>query len=171
MRILFSGEVSVHYSQLTVESQRDSLIPDLSTAFHGHQNGLCGSAVAGALFLITGLHTGRVGFTVELHDGPPPIDGSWEEIVEVSYEPASADVLLLQWAGEAWWPLDLDQTTYRVRYSGAGMDAAKAADTRLSDTPQLDRYRLQFWPGPAAPDRVIRQTSAIAAYWHAARPG
>jgi hypothetical protein len=46
------------------------------------------------------------------------------------------------------------------------MDAGHAADTRMDDEPGLDRYLLQLWPGPPGPDRVVKQTSAIAAYWH-----
>jgi hypothetical protein len=29
-----------------------------------------------------------------------------------------------------------------------------------------DHYLLQFWPAPPAPDRIVKQTSASAAYWH-----
>jgi hypothetical protein len=46
------------------------------------------------------------------------------------------------------------------------MDAGHAADTRMDDEPGLDRYLLQLWPGPPGPDRVVKQTSAIAVYWH-----
>jgi hypothetical protein len=35
--------------------------------------------------LITGLHTGQVGFTVDVLDAAPPLDDAWEEIVEVSF--------------------------------------------------------------------------------------
>jgi hypothetical protein len=48
----------------------------------GHLHASCGAAVAGALFLSTGLHSGKVGFTVELHDSRPPVDESWERVVE-----------------------------------------------------------------------------------------
>ena len=81
---------------------------------------------------------------------------------------ASSKVLLVQWAGEACWPLDLKQVDYRVRYCARGMDAARSADTRLDGKPLLDRYLLQFWPGSVGPDRVVRQTSDVAAYWHRA---
>ena len=30
----------------------------------------------------------------------------------------------------------------------------------VDDPPE--RYLLQFWPAPAAPDRIVRQTSAVA---------
>ncbi len=46
------------------------------------------------------------------------------------------------------------------------MDAACEADTRLEDEPALDAYLLQLWPAALAPDILLRQTSAVAAYWH-----
>jgi hypothetical protein len=165
MRTLFSGEPHVHYGQIYVESGSDS-IPDLAGNFTGQANGLCGGAAPGLLFLITGLHTGNVGFTVELHDQEPPPADAWQEVVEVSFRPASPRVGLCQWAGEAWWDLDLEQIDYRARYCASGMDEGRAADTRMDDEPLLDRYLLQFWPSRPAPDRVVKQTSENAAYWH-----
>ncbi|MYS49374.1 hypothetical protein GTW46_04715, partial [Streptomyces sp. SID6013] len=38
----------------------------------GRTNGLCGAAVAGCLFLCTGLSGGRVALTVEAHGTAPP---------------------------------------------------------------------------------------------------
>ncbi|WP_461086063.1 hypothetical protein [Streptomyces deserti] len=160
------GEVHVHYGQLYVESDPDGYGPDLAEAFAGQSAGLCGAAISGALWLSTGLHTGNVGFTVEVHDQAPPLDAVWEDVVEVSFRPASDSSVLMQWAGEASWELDLEQTDYRVRYCAKGMDEAQQRDTRLDDEPQLDCYLLQFWPAPPGPDRVLRQTSKAAAYWH-----
>lgn len=166
MRRPIEGEVFVHYGQLYVESDPDSFGPDLAEAFAGQSAGLCGAAIPGALWLSTGLHTGDVGFTVEVHDQAPPLDTGWEDVVEVSFRPVSGSSALVQWAGEASWELDLDETDYRVRYCAKGMDEANRQDTRLDDEPQLDCYLLQFWPAPPAPDRVLKQSSAIAAYWH-----
>jgi hypothetical protein len=168
VRTLVSGDLWVHYGQIYVRSgQADPRVPDPKPheCFAGQQNGLCGGAVPGCLFLITGLHTGTVGFVVELHDQPPALDDSWEEIVEVSSRPVG-EASLIGWAGEWEWPLELIETDYRVRYCATGMDAGRAADTRMDDEPELDHYLLQLWPGPPGPDRVVRQTSAIAAYWH-----
>jgi hypothetical protein len=168
VRTLMRGDVWVHYGQLYVRSgHADPRVPDpeLQECFGGQQNGLCGGAVPGCLLLITGLHTGTVGFAVELHDQPPALDDSWEEIVEVSFRSAG-EASLVGWAGEWQWPLELTQTDYRVRYCGTGMDAGRAADTRADDEPELDHYLLQFWAGPPGPDRVVKQTSATAAYWH-----
>jgi len=158
------GEVHVHYGQIYVESGADH--PDLTECFAGQANGLCGAASPGTLYLHTGLHTGNVGFTVEAHESPPALDDAWEEVVEVSFTPHSASVALVQWAGEASWDLDLPESAYRVRYCATGMDAAQSADTRLDDEPMLDRYLLQFWPAAPSPDRVVRRTGELAAYWH-----
>src|SRR6266545_1015493 len=168
VRTLMSSDVWVHYGQIYVRSrQADLRVPDpeLHEYFAGQQNGLCGGAVPGCLFLITGLHTGTVGMVVELHDHPPAQDDSWEEIVEVSFRSAG-EASLVGWAGEWQWPLDVIETDYRVRYCATGMDAGRAGDTRADDEPELDHYLLQFWPGSPGPDRVVKQTSAIAAYWH-----
>jgi hypothetical protein len=160
------GEVHVHYGQIYVESDPDGFGPDLAQAFAGQSAGLCGAATPGALWLTTGLHTGNVGFTVEVHDQAPPLDPVWEDVVEVSFRPVSAGSALVQWAGEASCKLGLEETDYRVRYCARGMDEAHRRDTRLHDEPRLDCYLLQFWPAPPAPDRVLKQTSATAAYWH-----
>jgi len=52
---------------------------------------------------------------------------------------------------------------YRVRYCAAGMDAARERHTRSIDQLELDGYLLQLWPAQSAPDRILRQTSSIAA--------
>ena len=166
MRRPVDGEVHVHYGQIYVESDPENHGPGLAEAFAGQTAGLCGAATPGALWLNTGLHTGDVGFTVEVCDQAPPLDPVWEDVVEVSFRPASARSALVQWAGEDSWDLDLEETDYRVRYCARGMDRASEEDTRLGDEPQLDRYLLQFWPAPPEPARVVKETSQIAAYWH-----
>ena len=165
MRRPVTGEVHVHYGQIYVESDPESFGPAFPEAFGGQSAGLCGAAIPGALWLTTGLHTGSVGFTVEVHGQAPPLGPGWEDVVEVSFRPASGRSMLMQWAGEAVWELGLYEVDYRVRYCAAGMDQARKQDTRASG-PQVDRYLLQFWPAPPGPDQVLKQTSAIAAYWH-----
>ncbi|MQY03286.1 hypothetical protein [Actinomadura macrotermitis] len=165
MEKLFDGVVHVSYGQIYVQSA-DDFEMDLHEDLAGQQNGLCGAATPGRLFLITSTHTGSIAFTVELHDGPPPLDPSWEDVVEASFAPTNDDVALVQWAGEDAWELDLEATDYRVRYCAHGMDEAHGADIRFDGRPQPDRYLLQFWPAPSAPDQVLKQTSEAAAYWH-----
>ncbi|MFF8282598.1 hypothetical protein ACF06W_07685 [Streptomyces albus] len=166
MRRPVTGEVHVHYGQIYVESDPDSATPDLFEAFAGQSGGLCGAAVPGALFLITGLHTGNVGFVVEIHNEAPPLDPGWEDVVEVSFRPVSERTSLVQWAGEAVWDLDLPRTDYRVRYCARGMDEGQERDTKGPEEPQTDSYLLQFWPAPPGADRVLRQTSQAADRWH-----
>ncbi|MFF2555152.1 hypothetical protein ACFVUS_29400 [Nocardia sp. NPDC058058] len=163
----FEREVGVSYSQIYVESVVGGVNSRMHDAFAGQRAGLCGATVPGELFLHTGLHSGKVGFTVEVHDQAPPLDPEWEDVVEVSFYPIPDQSFLVQWAGENSWELDLRQgLDYRVRYCAQGMDQAREKDVRLDGEPVLDRYLLQFWPAPPEPDRVVRQTSHVAAYWH-----
>ncbi|WP_244211159.1 hypothetical protein [Amycolatopsis kentuckyensis] len=165
MRTVVHGDVHVHYGQSYVHDDKgEPFEGDLHACFAGQRNGLCGAAVRGTLFLITGLHTGEVGFTAEVHDAEPA-DGGADDVVEASFR-AEGRTVLVTWGGSDWWDLELTPGDYRVRYSGTAMDAGRDRDTRLRDEPPLDSYLLQFWPAPAAPDVVVRETSAIAAYWH-----
>nr|WP_206302997.1 hypothetical protein [Streptomyces sp. S10(2018)] len=161
-----SGEVHVDYGQIYVESDPDGSELGLSEAFGGQSSGLCGAAVQGALWLQTGLHTGHVGFSVEVHRQAPPLDPVWEDVVEVSFRPASTGAALVEWGGGGAWDLGLQEIDYRVRYCARGMDEARRHDVRMDEAPQVDCYLLQFWPAEPAPDRVLKQTSTTAAYWH-----
>lgn len=159
MRTLLSDLVQVHYRQLYVESRPapDDQILDPTACFEGRPSGSCGAAVPGLLYLTTGLHSGQVGFSIELHERPPPVNDGWEEIVEVSFTPASPRIALVGWGGGWAHPLDLDQVDHRVRYCGVGIEEARAADTHLDDEP-LDWYLLRFWPAPPQPDRVLKRS-------------
>lgn len=167
VRTLVNGEMWVAYGQMYVESDRQGgWDHDLSAAFAGQEAGLCGAAEVGVLWLTTGLHTGHVPITVELHDSAPQLDDGWEEIVEVSFRPASARTQLIQWGDARGRKLDLAQRHYRVRYCASGMDRARGVDDRPEGGPELDRYLLQFWPGRHKRARIMKQTSQSAAYWH-----
>ncbi|WP_204342786.1 hypothetical protein [Micromonospora terminaliae] len=164
MRTLFDGGVGVHYGQFYVTTDD---LAEMTEAFAGQSNGLCGAGVPGTLFLLTGTHTGTVDLRVEWHDHEPPAPGdAWEEVVEVSYAPSTPTVHLTEWAGERSRPLELggEGGGYRVRYCATGL--MEAPHTRFGE-PTPDRYLLQFWPDdPARPDVVLRQTTTAAAYWH-----
>lgn len=164
---MWTGTVWVAYGQAYVQSTDEIPMPD--RAFAGQANGLCGAGVPGGLFLRTGLHTGRVGFAVEVHDTRPPFGEEWEEIIEVSFAPTSSQVVLTEWgggAGQGPRPLGLAPGDWRVRYCATGMDAAHSAGPPAEGTEPVDRYLLQCWPARSTIDRVVRQTSARAAYWH-----
>lgn len=165
MRTLMTGPAWVSYAQIYVESVEEDY-SSLEDCFTGQQNGLCGAAVPGKLFLTTGLHTGEVGFTVELYDEEPALDDTWEEIVEASYRPLGP-AMLVTWASDGgWWDLDLEPgIDYRLRYCGRGMDAAHQGGPPEGEPP-IDCYLLQFWPAAPALDRVVKTTSASAAHSH-----
>ncbi|MFC0542197.1 hypothetical protein [Kutzneria chonburiensis] len=163
VRTVMSEDVWVHYGQFYVHSNDDW--PGLGECFGGQRNGLCGGAVPVHLLLITGSHTGYVGLTVELHEHAPVLDETWEEIVEVSFRPLG-DTHLLGWGGEWTSELALADVDHRVRYCGTRLDDGHEQDGRDEDEPELDRYLLQFWPSPPAPDEVVKQSSEYAAYWH-----
>lgn len=157
-------EPPVAYGQIYVQSE-DGDQAHAWESMGGQRNGLCGAAVPGSMFLITGLHTGRVAFAAELYDTEPPVGEEWEEIVEASFRPFG-ETFLQCWGGEGSWPLDLPDADLRVRYCASGMDVAREMDVVMDDEPCVDRYLLQFWPAAPSPDRVVRQTSQAAAYWH-----
>ncbi|HZX04105.1 hypothetical protein [Kribbella sp.] len=166
MRTVMSGPARVAYSQIYVESGADWA--DLGECFAGQQNGLCGAAVPGTLFLITGLHTGEVQFTVEVHDTMPTVEYDAEDVVEAPYRPIET-AQLVSWGGSGSWALDLDPgADYRVRYSAWGMDAGHQAGPPMDGESSPDRYLLQFWPARSAPERIVKQTSRQAAYKHKA---
>jgi hypothetical protein len=181
MRVLFDGTAPVAYGQIYVTSRE---LPDMGGAFAGQVNGLCGGGDAGALFLMTGTHTGRVRFRVELHDVAPPLAGAWEDVVEVSFVPRAATVDLVPWGDGslAHLPLVPDGggagtlPVFQVRYCADGMDEGRDPFGGL-DPDEIDdvgypdqgpdRYLLCFWPaGSAEADAVVRQGSDAAAYWH-----
>ncbi|MEV0502051.1 hypothetical protein AB0I84_31275 [Streptomyces spectabilis] len=167
MRTVYDGELRVCYGQFYVESRLYLPGEERDEDRAGQSNGLCGAANPGSLFLTTGLHTGRVGLTVEVHETEPPLDDQWEEIVEVSFRPASAETTVVPWGDAAICSLDLLVADYRVRYCGRGMDVTPDDELSVLDGgPVVDHYLLQFWPAQPAADRVIKQTTRSAAYWH-----
>ncbi|MFF0726104.1 hypothetical protein [Streptomyces sp. NPDC004134] len=167
METVYSGELPVSYMQFYVESRPEEFGEQPWDARAGQRNGLCGASVPGYLFLTTGLHTGRVGLTVEVHDGAPPLAEMWEDVVEVSFRPASPRTAVLPWGDGELCAAELAETDHRVRYCARGMDVHPAAESAvLRGGPPADHYLLQFWPAPPAPDLVVRETSRCAAYWH-----
>jgi hypothetical protein len=170
MTRVFDGHLQVHYGQAYVSSTEDGGV-DLEEAFQGQANGLCGAACPGMLFLITGLHTGHVGFTVDVLDARPEIDDSWGEIVEVSFLVGEQAVKVRDWYGETIAEFLLSPGSYRIRYCARNMDLGHEVDTILEDKDAVDFYSLTFWPESASTDQVIKQTSQDAEYWHKSARG
>ncbi len=185
MARVFEGLLKVSYGQAYVLTGV-MVNPHMEDAFRGQTNGLCGAAAQGALWLVTGLNTGQVGFTVDVLDAAPPIDDAWEEIVEVSFTVAEEDeeleyddieiiereIALVEWAGERSYPIPLGPGSSRARYCARGMEfgsqfAEYFEQGVIKDVDEIvDFYALSFWPAIFAEDRIIKQTSEIARYWH-----
>jgi len=85
-----------------------------------------------------------------------PLTGYWEDVVEVSFRPATPTVELMEWDGDRR-PLDLEQRDYRVRYCAYGMDLADEDDAG-------EQYLLQFWPAPPDLDKIVRQETQAGEY-------
>ena len=163
MTILFDGQINVHYGFLFLRPE-DEEGPDLVASRRGQRNGLCGSAQPGGLSMVTGLHTGQVPVVIEALDHEPAVDQTWDEIVEVSVQFTETDLVLA--AFQEFIAVHLPAVGwYRARWHANGMDEAHAHSRAV------DRYLRQLWPAPSTPDRVIRQTSENAAYWHSAAQG
>lgn len=165
---LFSGTVRVDYGVMYFLGD-DTEFTGGDDDFEGQVNGLCGARMRTGLVLRTGLRFGGVKVTVDFWDREPPLEDSWEEVVEASFivnYPERTGIL--DGGGGAWHPIDLRRGRYRVRYCARNMDAGSLKDTLLPDREEpIDEYSLSFWFVPAgAPDRLIRQTSEAAARWH-----
>ena len=142
MTRIFEGRLHVHYGQAYVESSA-SIRVGLEDTFLGQTNGLCGAAAPGMLFLLTGLHTGSVGFTLDVLDAPPPLDQSREEIVEVSFIPSSGTATVSEWEGTHLCEIPLCQSNYRVRYCARNMERGKEVDSYVEgESPS--KWELRF---------------------------
>src|SRR5690606_22494417 len=109
----------------------------------------------GAAFLITGVDTGTVGFTVAVADRDPGPEEEFEDIVEVGFRSAVGRVTLHEWGGPHYElpPLPAGPGWYRLRYHARGMDGP------------VDDYLLQIWPQESAEPRVVKSSSETLQYW------
>ncbi|SJM92679.1 hypothetical protein [Crenothrix polyspora] len=165
MARIFDGRLHVHYGQAYVGTDGQTLVDSFEGYFRGQSNGLCGAASRDSLCILTGLHTGDVGMTVDVLDATPQLDDAWEDIVEVSFIPNTSEARLVDWDGTLVCNIPLLLPSYRVCYCARNMDYGKEIDTIVEEDP-ADFYALIFWPAPLAPDAIIKQTSEIATYWH-----
>ncbi|MFI7617564.1 hypothetical protein ACIBP6_40715 [Nonomuraea terrae] len=141
-----SFDLGVHYRQAyLVDDTDDALGPDGLPADHPeHPVGIIRVNQGGA-FLITGLHTGAVGFsvTVAAHDPGAETDG-YEDIVEISFRSEAGHLSLHEWGGDDVHELPTlpaGPGWYRLRHHAQNMDEAAEVDT--SDE-IIDRYLLQI---------------------------
>ena len=163
---LFSGELAIEYGQFYVDFDRNDDYLDPGDAFADQNNGLCGAAQSGGLFLVTGIQNGIAQVIVELLESAPPLDSSFQDIVEASFEAPQAQLLLCEWAHENTHQLDLPPGSYRVRYGVLGMDRDYGDDDDWESPVPGQRYLLQFWPGQVTGDEIVTSDSEAGRYWH-----
>lgn len=161
-KFLLDRDVYIEYAQLYVLSDENADDLESRVAFKGQVNGLCGAAVTGKLFLVTGIDLGPMRLTAQLFQAEPAIDETWEDIVEASFAATSSNVVVREWGGVRY-PLELVEGEYRIRYCARGMDEAEELGTTARPA---DSYLLQFWPGAVGSDLIVRQTSDAARRRH-----
>lgn len=160
MTLVLDETIGVHYGFAHLQEPGDDPA-ELDMA--GQSNGLCGAKTDGQLVFLLGLHTGSIRFAVEWHESEPPLDESWEDVVEASIDVPAADIVLTTF--DDWRDVPLPASgPHRARFHASGLDAARELPAAGLGP---DRYLLQLWPAPLAPDAVIRQTSQAAAGMHA----
>lgn len=166
MELIFDGSLNVSHHSASLESDETGFM-GWEGSLQGQVNGLCGAAVSGFLSFATGLHSGSVGFRVELHDSQPELDPQWEDVVEVSYLPSTPEIALNGLLGDNAFRTEIPVRQYRLRYSGKNLDAAREVDSTMTGDPIVDRFLIQMWPddGPRQ-DEILKQTSSFADYWH-----
>lgn len=173
--IIFDELVDVHYGFIHVFSlvDDDEFPPSATGGFDGDPVGpvmgqvcgLAGARIPHQLSLVTGLHTGDVPLTISWDEEEPPLDEEWTDAVEVSVELRGTTLALETFEGG--YGATVPQAgCHRARYCAAAMDEGNRVDTPDEGEQAPDRYLLQLWPAPQAPEAVVREGSEIAAYWH-----
>ena len=173
--IIFDEPVDVHYGFIHVFSLEDGAedSPSATGEFDGdpvdpmvgQACGLAGARIPHQLSLVTGLHTGDVPLTITWDEHEPELDDAWTDAVEVSVE-LRGTALALETFEEGYGATVPQAGWHRARYCASGMDEGKELDTPDEGEPAPDRYLLQLWPAPQAPEALVREGSEIAAYWH-----
>ncbi|MFE1444413.1 hypothetical protein [Streptomyces sp. NPDC058739] len=120
-------------------------------------------ATAGAVQVITGIHTGDVHVTVEPHSQPPEPAPGWEEIAEISCHSPSGDILVTHYMDD---PADLPSLasqgpgSYRLRVHARGRDLA----TGQTVDEAVESYLIQSWPAGHHDALVVKASDAYGIY-------
>ncbi len=168
---LYSGNIAIEYGQFYIdvpdsddEDEDDYLDPE--GAFEGQENGICGAAQTGKLFFVTGIQNGTASIKIELYPSEPSVDQIYDEIVEVSYKRGKTSVALCEWACEETYPLELPEGDYRVRYCIVAMGNDYDDDGDWEAPVPGQKHLIQIWPAEKPTDKIIKNTSDTASYWH-----
>lgn len=165
-RVLLDEVVRTAYGQFNlVWAESPGFDGDFDRFFAGQVNGLVGAGDPDGVYVCLARYGGGSPVRIVLCDGPPDLDGSYQDVVEVSIEiPPGRQVRWQSWAGESNGALaDVPAGEYRLRVSGRDRDDGRAGE--FADGP-VDAYLLELWPAPKEPDTIVRVGSADAEYWH-----
>lgn len=167
MKTLYEGNLFIHYGQFYVDVDTDDDdYADPELAFAGQQNGICGAAQKGKLFLVTGSADAVIQLKVLLHEAKPPVNPAFDEVVEVSMAVGNQPLKLCEWAWETVYDLAIPSGHYRVRYSIQGMEKDYDEHSDWDSPIEGQSYLLEFWQEALAADSIIKHTSDNAKYWH-----
>ncbi|MCU1589980.1 MAG: hypothetical protein JWP11_1236 [Frankiales bacterium] len=164
--VLLDEVVQTDYGQFDLAwSPAAGFDGDVDRFFSGQVNGLVGAADTHGVYVNLARRAGGSRVQIVLREAaPPPAEGGWEDVVEVTTSvPDGADARWLTWAGEDSGPLDVPPGDYRVRVSAKGRDAGAAGE--FADG-VLDEYLIELWLAASEPDAVLITTSRNAQYWH-----
>jgi hypothetical protein len=161
---LLNQVVYTDYGQLTLEWGEEIWDGDADRFFKDQQNGLVGAAVPDSVVIVLARRSGGSAVRIVLEASEPSASADWEDVVEVSFDlPPGRAMRWSSWAGESGGSLAVPAGQYRLRVSAAGRDAGAWGE---SADKVVDRYLIELWPAPAAPDAVLRVGSNDAGYWH-----
>ena len=154
MPVLFDDDVFPEYHRF--ELRNPSADPG-GDGCGGQVNGILGAAEPGKLVVQTGKHTGYVPLRIERHEAEPPPEPNWTEVVEASFTSVEDELAIDPNRAIRW-----SEGFFRVR-----MCAVHYHHEFDEEADEPERFLMQFWPAPPAPDRIVRQTSRYAASEHA----
>jgi len=163
MSRVYDGAFPVSYGQFYL-LPNNSYGPELEDSFRGQSNGICGTAVKEAAFLITGLHTGNIYLTIDLLGTAPSVEAVWHDVVEVPLIVGDGGLWLVSWGGEEELNLGLAPGSYRIRYSALNMGDAEELD--IEATEEVEKYSVVIWPSSDNCETIVKQKSESAVYWH-----
>lgn len=134
---------------------------DWNTAWAGHRNRMVGAAADFGVAMFFSSWLGAQASIELLEDQPAQIPQEWEDVVEVSTTiPQGVEPFWMTFAGESAGPLPIPAGTWRLRVSAQGRDVIPVAPSDdEEEPPPLDRYLIQLWPAPPAPEEILRQRS------------
>jgi len=154
-----NGLVPVEHHQFDISDEGGSAGDDVGRVHNGLVH-----VTDGAITVMTGIRTGDVDVTVTLHHTEPAPDrGDWQEILEISAESASGNLMVRGIMD------DLDDELPALSFNGPGSYRlrihARGRDTAIDLAPDevTEWYLAQVWPAPARDVTVLRQTDAYGA--------